>query len=52
MGRAGDPQRLTSGVEGVQRLRKALISARYVSAACEAWGEDLVSSLCRYAPIM
>ncbi|EPS99064.1 hypothetical protein FOMPIDRAFT_1125069 [Fomitopsis schrenkii] len=41
MGRAGDPQRLTNGVEGVQRLCKALISARYISAACEAWGDDL-----------
>ncbi|KAH9937391.1 TIP-1 family-domain-containing protein [Fomitopsis serialis] len=41
MGRAGDPQRLTSGVEGVQRLCKALVSARYISAACAAWGEEL-----------
>ncbi|KZT74918.1 hypothetical protein DAEQUDRAFT_659434 [Daedalea quercina L-15889] len=41
MGRAGDPQRLTSGVEGVQRLCKALISAQYISAACDAWGEEL-----------
>ncbi|TFY56888.1 hypothetical protein EVJ58_g7365 [Rhodofomes roseus] len=41
IGRAADPQRLTSGVEGVQRLCKALISARYISAACEAWGEEL-----------
>lgn len=50
MGRAGDPQRLTSGVEGVQRLCKALISSRYVSAACEAWGEDLVSGRCSQIP--
>ena len=49
MGRAGDPQRLTSGIEGVQRLCKALISARYISVACEAWGEDLVSRPFRYS---
>lgn len=35
-------KRLTSGVEGVQRLCKALISAKYVLNAMEAWGEDLV----------
>ncbi|KAK7694298.1 hypothetical protein QCA50_001480 [Cerrena zonata] len=40
-GRANDPRRLTSGVEGVQRLCKALISAKYLSAAMEAWGEDV-----------
>jgi len=40
-GRSGDPKRLTSGVEGVQRLCKALISAKYIGAACEAWGEEL-----------
>lgn len=42
-GRTGDTKRLTSGVEGVQRLCKALISAKYMGAALEAWGEDLVS---------
>lgn len=41
-GGVNDSRRLTSGVEGVQRLCKALISARYLSAAMEAWGEDLV----------
>ncbi|KAH8100492.1 RINT-1 family protein [Cristinia sonorae] len=40
-GRANDPKRLTSGVEGVQRLCKALISATYLAAAMDAWGEDL-----------
>lgn len=40
-GRA-DSRKLTSGVEGVQRLCKALVSAKYVAAAMEAWGEDLV----------
>ena len=42
-GSAGDTRHLTSGVEGTQRLCKALVSARYVAAAMEAWGEDLVS---------
>ncbi|GJE85916.1 RINT-1 family protein [Phanerochaete sordida] len=41
VGRLGDSRRLTSGVEGVQRLCKALVSAKYVAAAMEAWGEDL-----------
>ena len=40
-GRA-DSKRLTSGVEGVQRLCKALVSAKYLAAAMEAWGEDVV----------
>lgn len=35
-------KRLTSGVEGVQRLCKALISAKYVLNAMDTWGEDLV----------
>ncbi|CAL1696309.1 unnamed protein product [Somion occarium] len=40
-GRSNDPRRLTSGIEGIQRLCKALISAKYLSAAMEAWGEDV-----------
>ncbi|KAF5384043.1 hypothetical protein D9757_006987 [Collybiopsis confluens] len=36
-----DTGRLTSGVEGVQRLCKALLSARFIEAAMEVWGEDL-----------
>ncbi|KAJ6626859.1 TIP-1 family-domain-containing protein [Mycena sp. CBHHK59/15] len=36
-----DTQRLTDGVEGVQRLCKAWLSARYVEAAMEGWGEEL-----------
>ncbi|OBZ79146.1 RAD50-interacting protein 1, partial [Grifola frondosa] len=35
-GRAGDSRRLTSGVEGVQRLCKALVSAKYLAATMEA----------------
>ncbi len=34
--------RLTTGVEGIMRLCKALVSARYISTAMEVWGEDLV----------
>jgi hypothetical protein len=40
-----DTKRLTGGVEGVQRLSKALVSAKYIEIAMEAWGEDLVSTL-------
>jgi RAD50-interacting protein 1 len=36
-------KRLTSGIEGVQRLCKALISSKYILNALVTWGEDLVS---------
>ncbi|KAJ7770915.1 TIP-1 family-domain-containing protein [Mycena maculata] len=36
-----DTRRLTDGVEGVQRLCKAWLSARYVETAMEGWGEEL-----------
>ncbi|THH21006.1 hypothetical protein EW146_g461 [Bondarzewia mesenterica] len=36
-----DKGRLTSGVEGVMRLCKALVSAKFVSDAMEVWGEDV-----------
>jgi hypothetical protein len=39
-----DARRLTDGVEGVQRLCKAWLSARYVEAAMDGWGEELVGS--------
>jgi hypothetical protein len=40
---SGDSRgRLTAGVEGIMRLCKALVSARYISTAMEVWGEDLV----------
>ncbi|KAI0304653.1 TIP-1 family-domain-containing protein [Russula brevipes] len=32
---------LTAGVDGIMRLCKALVSAKYISAAMEVWGEDL-----------
>lgn len=38
-----DTGKLTRGVDGVQRLCKALVSARYLGIAMESWGEDLVS---------
>ncbi|KXN81133.1 RAD50-interacting protein 1 [Leucoagaricus sp. SymC.cos] len=34
-------QNLTSGIEGIQRLCKALLSAAHVELALEAWAEDL-----------
>ncbi len=47
-GRTRDSKSLTTGVEGVQRLCKALVSAKYTAAAMEYWGEDLVCAwLCR-----
>jgi len=36
-----DTGRLTSGVDGVQRLCKALISARFIEMAMDTWGEEL-----------
>ena len=38
-----DKGKLTSGVDGVQRLCKALVSARFIEVAMEGWGEELVS---------
>ena len=40
-----DTKRLTSGVEGVQRLSKALVSAKFLGMAMEAWGEELVRTV-------
>ncbi|RPD81666.1 hypothetical protein L226DRAFT_527933 [Lentinus tigrinus ALCF2SS1-7] len=37
----GDGRKLTAGVEGVQRLCKALVSAKYLAGAMEMWGENL-----------
>ncbi|KAF8058265.1 TIP-1 family-domain-containing protein [Lyophyllum atratum] len=36
-----DNRGLTSGVEGVQRLCKALLSAKFVETAMKGWGEEL-----------
>lgn len=41
----GTGGRLTAGVEGIMRLCKALVSSRYISAAMDFWGEDLVGYL-------
>lgn len=40
-----ESQRLTSGVEGVQRLCKALLSAAYIEASLQDWAQELVSLL-------
>ena len=42
-----DTQRLTAGVEGVKKLAKAWLSARYLEAALQGWGEDLVRAFRR-----
>ncbi|KAK2461679.1 hypothetical protein APHAL10511_006142 [Amanita phalloides] len=36
-----DPRRLTDGVDGVQRLCKAFLSAVFLETALEGWGEEL-----------
>lgn len=38
-----DTRKLTTGIDGVQRLCKALLSARYIEVSMGAWGEELVS---------
>lgn len=42
----GDTRRMTAGVEGLQRLCKAMISAKHVASAMEGWGEELVRCSC------
>jgi RAD50-interacting protein 1 len=49
-GDRGRNAHLTSGAEGVTRLCKALVSARWMTAAMEAWGEDLVCSHPFFSP--
>ncbi|KAF8634467.1 hypothetical protein AX15_000908 [Amanita polypyramis BW_CC] len=36
-----DPHKLTGGVNGVQRLCKAFLSAAFLETALESWGEEL-----------
>ncbi|TFK36815.1 TIP-1 family-domain-containing protein [Crucibulum laeve] len=36
-----DSRKLTSGVQGVERLCKALLSAAYIALSMEGWGEEL-----------
>ncbi len=38
-----DPRRLTGGVDGVQRLCKAFLSAVFMESALEGWSEELVA---------
>ena len=40
-GERQDKGYLTSGVDGVMRLCKALVSAKWMSSVMEAWGEDI-----------
>jgi hypothetical protein len=39
-----DTHKLTAGIEGIQRLCKAFLSAVFLESALEGWGEDLVLS--------
>lgn len=39
-----DTRKLTGGVEGSQRLCKALLSSRYIENAMRTWGEEVVST--------
>jgi hypothetical protein len=41
-GAEGDGRRLTKGVEGLTRLVKAWVSARYIANGMKGWGDDLV----------
>jgi hypothetical protein len=46
-GTKADSGKLTGGIEGSQRLCKALLSARYVDSAMQRWGEEEVSLMFR-----
>ena len=46
-----DPRILTAGVAGVLRLCKAWLSAGYIEASLEEWGEDIVSASCKRTPL-
>lgn len=43
VGYQGDNKRLTTGVEGLGRLVKAFVSARWTTIAMQRWGEQIVS---------
>lgn len=42
---------MTSGIEGLSRLVKALVSGRWIKAAMEGWGEDLVCPKLHPSPL-
>ena len=44
VGHQFDKKRLTDGVEGLQRLFKAFVSARWITIAMQSWGQMLVST--------
>ncbi|PVG00291.1 hypothetical protein CPB86DRAFT_805974 [Serendipita vermifera] len=41
VGHQYDTRRLTSGVDGLQRLIKAFVSARWITLAMQTWGEEI-----------
>jgi RAD50-interacting protein 1 len=43
VGHQYDTRRLTSGIDGLQRLIKAFVSARWITLAMQTWGEEIVS---------
>ncbi len=43
-GQQFDKKRLIDGVEGLQRLLKAFVSARWITMAMQSWGEMLAST--------
>lgn len=47
-----DSKRLTGGVEGGQRLCKALVSARYIEHAMKIWGEEVVRERASFIPFV
>ena len=38
-----ETQRLTTGIEGAQRLCKALLASKYIQTALQGWGDSMVS---------
>lgn len=38
-----ETQRLTTGIEGAQRLCKALLASKYMENALQGWGDSMVS---------
>lgn len=44
-GHGTDAKRMTTGIEGVQRLVKALVSAKWMTSVMQVWGEDVVRFL-------
>ena len=47
-GHGTDTKRMTTGVQGVQRLVKAFVSAKWMAGVMGAWGEDVVRRHSQY----